>query len=231
LLTDYHAKYYAHELTRQASREGLERLSMALFDANVDLKPHQIEAALFTIRSPVSKGVILAGEVGLGTDTQSAAITFFKITGQRTRLDILEALLGRKCGTTYNAFWNSFKGHVSHLDSTRNCVAHWHTAMVINDKGAFENLRLVPAYELDPDLTTQFLGAEGIDAFSEKCRVLARLCMMFCGVLRPTAGLESSALATSLNTCQQPITYPIPQGHPLYESLQKQETLPQVSQE
>ena len=36
---------------------------MALFDANVDLNPHQIEAALFALRSPLSKGVLLADEV------------------------------------------------------------------------------------------------------------------------------------------------------------------------
>jgi len=68
-ITDYHAKYFAHDLTRQSSRVGLERLSMALFDANVDLNPHQIEAALFALRSPVSKGVILADGVGLDAET------------------------------------------------------------------------------------------------------------------------------------------------------------------
>jgi hypothetical protein len=39
---------------------------MSLFDAAVDLNPHQIEAALFALQSPLSKGVILADEVGLG---------------------------------------------------------------------------------------------------------------------------------------------------------------------
>jgi superfamily II DNA/RNA helicase len=84
LITDYHAKYFAHELTRQASREGLERLSMALFDANVDLNPHQIEAALFALRSPVSKGVILADEVGLGK-TIEAALVLCQLWAERKR--------------------------------------------------------------------------------------------------------------------------------------------------
>jgi len=44
--TAYHAKFYAYDLTRRAST-GLDRLSMSLFDAAVDLNPHQIEAALF----------------------------------------------------------------------------------------------------------------------------------------------------------------------------------------
>ena len=82
--TDYHAKFFAHELTRQASREGLERLSMALFDANVDLNPHQIEAALFALRSPVSKGVILADEVGLGK-TIEASLVICQLWAERKR--------------------------------------------------------------------------------------------------------------------------------------------------
>lgn len=83
-VTDYHAKYFAHDLTRQASREGLERLSMALFDANVDLNPHQIEAALFALRSPISKGVILADEVGLGK-TIEASLVMCQLWAERKR--------------------------------------------------------------------------------------------------------------------------------------------------
>jgi SNF2 family DNA or RNA helicase len=64
-MTPYHARYFAHELTRQGG-EGVERMSRSLFDACVDLNPHQIEAALFALRSPISKGKLLADEVGLG---------------------------------------------------------------------------------------------------------------------------------------------------------------------
>ena len=64
-LTPYHARYFAYDLTRRAS-SGLDRLSMSLFDAAVDMNPHQIEAALFALESPLSKGVLLADEVGLG---------------------------------------------------------------------------------------------------------------------------------------------------------------------
>lgn len=58
-ITPHHAKYYAYELTRQAP-SGVERVGRALFDAAVDLNPHQIEAALFALQSPISKGVIFA---------------------------------------------------------------------------------------------------------------------------------------------------------------------------
>lgn len=62
---DYHARFFANELSRNGG-DGVERLGRVLFDACVDLNPHQIEAALFALRSPISKGALLADEVGLG---------------------------------------------------------------------------------------------------------------------------------------------------------------------
>jgi hypothetical protein len=67
MTTAYHARYFAHELTRRHQPHELDRLSVALFDACVDLNPHQIDAAAFALRSPISKGVLLADEVGLAT--------------------------------------------------------------------------------------------------------------------------------------------------------------------
>lgn len=52
----------------------MERLSTSLFDASVDLNPHQIEAALFALRSPLSKGVVLADEVGLGKTIEAGLV-------------------------------------------------------------------------------------------------------------------------------------------------------------
>jgi ERCC4-related helicase len=82
-VTAYHAKFYAHDLTRRAST-GLDRLSMSLFDAAVDLNPHQIEAALFALGSPLSKGVLLADEVGLGK-TIEAGIVLCQFWAERKR--------------------------------------------------------------------------------------------------------------------------------------------------
>jgi len=82
-LTPHHARYFAHDLTRRGSR-GLDRLSMSLFDAAVDLNPHQIEAALFALQSPLSKGVVLADEVGLGK-TIEAGIVLCQYWAERKR--------------------------------------------------------------------------------------------------------------------------------------------------
>jgi hypothetical protein len=82
-MTPYHAKYFAYDLTRRATN-GMDRLSMSLFDAAVDLNPHQIEAALFALQSPLSKGVILADEVGLGK-TIEAGIVLCQFWAERKR--------------------------------------------------------------------------------------------------------------------------------------------------
>ena len=63
-ITDYHAKYFAHDLLRSSTEDGIEKISRSLFDAAVDLNPHQIEAALFALNSPLSKGVGPSGRIG-----------------------------------------------------------------------------------------------------------------------------------------------------------------------
>ena len=73
-LTDYHAKYFAHELTKRCSSDSAEKLAGALVDAQVDLNPHQIEAALFAFHSPLSKGALLADEVGLGKTIEAGLV-------------------------------------------------------------------------------------------------------------------------------------------------------------
>ena len=64
-LTDYHAKYFAHELTKRCSSDCMEKLAGAVAGAQVDLNPHQVDAALFAFNSPLSKGALLADEVVL----------------------------------------------------------------------------------------------------------------------------------------------------------------------
>ena len=83
-VTPYHAKYFAHEITRLAPGGNLDRISQSLFDACVDLQPHQIEAGLFALKSPLSKGVILADEVGLGK-TIEAGLVLCQFWAERKR--------------------------------------------------------------------------------------------------------------------------------------------------
>lgn len=66
--------YFAHWLTRSLPSNSLGKLTASLQDAQVDLTPHQIDAALFAFKSPLSKGAILADEVGLGKTIEAGII-------------------------------------------------------------------------------------------------------------------------------------------------------------
>lgn len=89
MISAYHAKYYAHELTRRHTADGVDRLSQSLFDASVDLNPHQIEAALFALRNPLQEGVLLADEVGLGKTIEAALVVCQYWAERRRRLLVI----------------------------------------------------------------------------------------------------------------------------------------------
>ena len=76
--------YFAHQLTRRAAADSMDRMAGALLDAQVDLNPHQIDAALFASSNPLSKGVILADEVGLGK-TIEAGLLLAQLWAERKR--------------------------------------------------------------------------------------------------------------------------------------------------
>ena len=89
MLTPYHAKYFAHELTKRCPSDSIEKLASALVDAQVDLNPHQIEAALFAFRSPLSKGALLADEVGLGKTIEAGLVLSQKWAERKRRVLVI----------------------------------------------------------------------------------------------------------------------------------------------
>jgi len=88
-LTDYHAKYFAHELTRRCPVDSVEKLAGALVDAQVDLNPHQVDAALFAFSSPLSKGALLADEVGLGKTIEAGLVLSQKWAERKRRILVI----------------------------------------------------------------------------------------------------------------------------------------------
>ncbi len=89
MLNPYQAKYIAFELTKRFPSGSNERFNMALMDAQVDLNPHQVEAALFAFKSPLSKGAILADEVGLGKTIEAGILLSQLWAERRTKLLII----------------------------------------------------------------------------------------------------------------------------------------------
>ena len=95
-LTDYHAKYLAYELTKKSSSNSIEKLVHVLSDAKVEPKPHQIEASLFAFKSPLSKGAILADEVGLGKTIEAGIVISQKWAENKRKMLIIVPATLRK---------------------------------------------------------------------------------------------------------------------------------------
>ncbi|HEY9502298.1 MAG TPA: SNF2-related protein [Pyrinomonadaceae bacterium] len=96
-LTPYHAKYFAWELTKRCAPGDVQRLTATLLDAQVDINPHQIDAALFAFRSPLLKGALLADEVGLGKTIEAGIVLSQKwAAGNRKLLVIVPANLRKQ---------------------------------------------------------------------------------------------------------------------------------------
>lgn len=87
-MTPYHCQYWAHLLTLKGAGGSIENLTRSISNARVDLNPHQVDAALFALRSPLSKGAILADEVGLGK-TIEAGIVLAQRWAERKRRILL----------------------------------------------------------------------------------------------------------------------------------------------
>jgi hypothetical protein len=67
MTTEYHAKLFAHELGRRHSVADASKLATTLLDAQVDLNPHQVEAALFAFSQDlVAAGADLAAVMQAG---------------------------------------------------------------------------------------------------------------------------------------------------------------------
>jgi ERCC4-related helicase len=88
-LTDYHAQYFAYELTKRYASDSLEKLAGTVASAQVELKPHQVDAALFAFRSPLSKGALLADEVGLGKTIEAGLVIAQKWAERKRRILVI----------------------------------------------------------------------------------------------------------------------------------------------
>lgn len=85
----HQAQYYAWKLTRRLDSSDEDKLTGAIMDAQIDLNPHQVDAALFAFRNPLSNGVILADEVGLGKTIEAGLVIAQKWAERRRRILII----------------------------------------------------------------------------------------------------------------------------------------------
>jgi len=84
--TDYHARFWAESLTIAGANASLGQLSNAIAGSRLDLNPHQIDAALTALRSPLSQGVMLADEVGLGKTIEAGLVILQRWAERKRRI-------------------------------------------------------------------------------------------------------------------------------------------------
>lgn len=82
--THYHSKFFAHRIMLEGRSD--EAFAKSLSTARVDMKPHQVEAARFALHSPLSKGAILADEVGLGKTIEACLVIAQKWAERRRNI-------------------------------------------------------------------------------------------------------------------------------------------------
>jgi len=78
------ATFFAHRLTLEGTGE--DALAQSLSTARVDMNPHQVDAALFALASPLSRGVLLADEVGLGKTIEASLVIAQRWAERRRRI-------------------------------------------------------------------------------------------------------------------------------------------------
>lgn len=95
VFTEFHSKYHATSLQLAGSQEN--SLTRTLTSARVEMNPHQVNAALFALKSPFSKGALLADEVGLGKTIEAGLVISQRIAeGKRRILLIVPASLRKQ---------------------------------------------------------------------------------------------------------------------------------------
>ncbi|MCS4534041.1 SNF2-related protein [Neisseria montereyensis] len=88
-LTPQQSQYFAWMLTRRTADGSIESLATTLVDAQVDLNPHQVDAALFACQNPLSRGVILADEVGLGKTIEAGLVILQRWAERKRKMLII----------------------------------------------------------------------------------------------------------------------------------------------
>ncbi len=80
----FHSKYHATKITLAGVDD--DAFARSLVSSRVEMNPHQVNAALFALKSPLAKGVLLADEVGLGKTIEAGLVISQKWAEHKRRI-------------------------------------------------------------------------------------------------------------------------------------------------
>lgn len=196
IFTEYHAKYFAFDLSKRCPADSVEKIAAALVDAQVDLNPHQVDAALFAFTSPLSKGALLADEVGLGKTIEAGLVLSQKWAERKRRILIITPSNLRK--QWYQELTEKFFLPCRILESKS-----YNTAIKQGVFRPFEGEEIVPlVQEFTPEesedrlyqLVSDYLQRDNLQALPASQRTLMTL------VLRKLLASSSFAIAGALTS-------------------------------
>lgn len=153
---------------------------------------------------------------------------YFRITAPRIMWEILEVLIRRKYNDTYREFWKSLDKHVKKLVDIRNHIVHGVVATEIDANG-YGGVSLVSHKWVSQETSEQKeIRSQEIEAFIAKCNFIYRHCNMFHLFLQPSvfSTWPSEQQQTWRDIFRQPIVYPPPNSHPLFQKPKAPENQP-----
>lgn len=171
------------------------------------------------------------------TEDKIGMLIFFKIVNNRTRYSIIEELLKDQHYPNYKKFWSSIFKHLRDIDDQRNKIVHWIPVLELpvdeNGVASVDQRKSKQTWLQPPNYWQKVAGKKPLSvndvlAFRHKADFITKhLDLWYMFVNR----VETVALQTFENRFQQPILYPPPKDHPLYEPLPVWKNQPQSSQE
>ncbi len=163
-----------------------------------------------------------------GTSIQTASIILFRISNSDSRNKIIEKLFRQKFENRFNLFRNTLFDQLRPIDRERNEIVHWNAVckMGLNDNAeeTAEVFLTPPASLVSMTKETPKKDIRSIREFSKKCGFYSALINMFRWIEGETTEppIPDDAKLAWRNIFAQPIVYPPPTDHPLF---QKREVL------
>jgi adenine-specific DNA-methyltransferase len=131
--TDQQVLFWAWDLSKRSQEDNFSRIAGSMMGAQVDLNPHQIDAALFALKSPLSKGALLADEVGLGKTIEAGIVLAQRWAERKRRILLIVPATLRKQWATELSEKFYLPSIILESKSLKEAVARGHVNPFDND--------------------------------------------------------------------------------------------------
>ena len=161
----------------------------------------------------------------MNVNIQYANSVFLKIYNASVQRNMLSRLCELRCEPEYTTFFNSYLNIVGHVTEKRDRIVHWAAAVVEKDDKFVRWQLMYPDYTDSTSTNARRapLVNDDLKNFIHKCEFLSRLGSHFhTWIAHPEHRGEHQSWR---DIFVQPVIYPPPNNHPLFQILQEPENL------